>query len=36
MNAYAEDSQLRGRKLNKHIYVINKILYGLDVIHRKA
>lgn len=36
MNAYAEDSQLTGRKLNEHIYVINKILYGLDVIHGKA
>lgn len=36
MNAYAEDSQLTGRKLNKNIYVINKILYGLDVIHGKA
>lgn len=36
MNAYAEDGQLTGRKLNKHIYVSNKILYRLDVIRRKA
>lgn len=35
MDAYAENSQLTGRKLNKHVYVTNKIVYELGVIQGK-